>query len=205
LYFLGGESTYRIADASSTNRNSGLAYTDGGLALNLALTASNTYSLNTGSSVVTGTLAPGGPIAWLEFFNNNAGLTSARNVYFGEMSHLVSITGSGTNEVTAAITRTAGAADSDGDGFTDDEELALGTNPSDASSRFAVHEAAHAGGTIAVTWSSVPGKTYRLQARPSLTEGSWQDVGDEITATGATTSTTHTASGQHFYRARLVP
>jgi len=48
---------------------------------------------------------------------------------------------------------------------------------------------------MTVTWSSVPGKKYRLQASPSLTAGAWQDVGDEITATGTNTSATHAATG----------
>ena len=226
LYFTGGGTTYRITDNTSTNRDSGLAYTDGGLALNLTLTGSNTYSLSTGASVVTGTLAAGSGIAWLEVFNNNVGETSARNVYFGEMTHLVATVGTGTNEVTSIVTRTGdgipdswweengfapgnrdGAADFDGDGHTNAEEYALGTDPTNPSSRFQVTSVTRTSDSTVVEWSSVAGKKYRLYASPSLTAPDWQAVGSGVkTAVGNRESDTNSISASsYFYEVRLAP
>lgn len=229
FFFVGGESFYRIED-SQPQRPTTVPYTSGGLDLTFEITASNAYRLSVGGSVVTNaSLKPGQPISRLIVNNNSAGSGPDHNFYLGAMSITTLVSSNGTVTTNApAVTRASGgvtdglpddwwsgyfpdpsdwvaSADADGDGHSNAEEHALGTNPADPTSRFAVHEAAHDGSLVTVSWSSIPGKTYRLQARPSLTEGAWQDVGDPITATGPTASATHVATGQHFYRARLVP
>ena len=57
-----------------------------------------------------------------------------------------------------------------------------------------------------VTWSSVLGHTYRLQQRTNLAAGTWQDVSPDVTATGATASSTNSLGSvpQNFYRVMLV-
>lgn len=229
FYFVGGENTYRITDATSA-RDSGLAYTGTGLSLKLTLTGSNTYSLDTGSSVLSGTLGTGTAIAWLEFFNNGAGSGGSYNLYVGEMSHTILASGSGTNSASALVTKTSAftdgipdswwaqfgitgddriaSADSDGDGFTNAQEYALGTDPKDRRSRFEVTSITRNGGDTVVEWASVAGKKYRLYASPSLANPDWQPVGSGVkTATGSRESDTDVSrSGSScFYRIQLVP
>jgi hypothetical protein len=225
FYFVGGENTYRITDAA-TGRDSGLAYTALGLNLKLTQTGSNTYSLDTGSSVITNTLGNGSAITWIEFFNNGTGTGADYDVFFGEMSHTIAGTGSGTATTTALVTRTSegvtdgipdswwsqygitggdrvASNDPDGDGFTNAQEYSLGTDPTDRASVFRITSVNNSGGTSTVEWSSVSGKIYRLQAKAALSD-SWADVETEVAATGASSSATHSASSQHFYRVRLV-
>jgi hypothetical protein len=152
FYFVGGQSTYRIND-SATNRDSGLAYTAAGLNLKLTLGASNSYSLETGSSVITNTLGGGSAIAWLEFYNNGSGSGANFDLFFGEMSHVIAATGSGISETNVVVTSipsatTDGIADAwwdkfnisvrsatndpDGDGLANLVEYGLGGNPTNA-------------------------------------------------------------------------
>jgi hypothetical protein len=226
FYFVGGENTYRITDAV-TGRDSGLAYTALGLNLKLTQTGSNTYSLDTGSSVITNTLGNGSAITWIEFFNNGTGTGADYDVFFGEMSHTIAGTGSGTATTTALVTRTSegvtdgipdswwsqygitdrvASNDPDGDGFTNAQEYALGTDPTDSSSLMEIKNVTRGSGVTTVEWSSVPGKKYRLYASPSLSPTDWQPVGSEKTATGNLTSETHSTNADvHFYRVHLVP
>ncbi len=226
FYFVGGQNTYRITDAS-TARDSGLAYTATGLSLKLTQTGSNSYSLDTGSSVITGALGNGSDITWLEFFNNGSGTGADYDVFFGEMSHIIAGTGSGTTTASALVTKTSegvtdgildswwsgygitggdrvASNDPDGDGFTNAQENELGTDPTDRNSAFRITSVNNSGGTSTVAWTSVADKIYRLQAKANISDG-WTDVGTEVTATGASSSAAHAASGQYFYRVRLVP
>jgi len=227
FYFVGGENTYRITDAT-VGRSSGLAYTASGLNLRLTLTGTNTYSFDTGSSVITGTNGSGGPITWLEFINNGSGGGTDYNLYFGEMSHTIQTASSGTAAATATVTKSSdpnstdglpnswwglyfpnqadwvAANDPDTDCFNNAQENALGTDPTDRASAFRITSVNNTGGTSTVEWSSVLGKKYQLQAKAGLSDN-WADVGSEVTAAGASASATHTASGQHFYRVRLLP
>ncbi|NDB97115.1 MAG: hypothetical protein EBZ78_13330, partial [Verrucomicrobia bacterium] len=150
FYFIGGQNTYRIDDATA-NRDSGLAYTADGLLLTLTLTSSNAYSLSTGSSVITGMLGAGDPITQLVVYNNNAGTGTERNFYVGDMTFSEQQTTSAVTtlsapnivlqSVTAGIpdtwwdayeiataNRTA-TADPDGDGWGNAQEYAFGLNP----------------------------------------------------------------------------
>ena len=230
FYFVGGESTYRITDATAA-RNSGLAYSDGGLQFSLKLTDANTYSLSTGASVITGTLASGSAISWLEFFNSGAGNDTSYNLYFGRMAHTITTAGTATVTANATVTLTGGgttdgipdswwqqysiapanriaAGDSDGDGFTNAQEYALGTDPTSMADAFRVTSITQAGGITTITWSAVSGKTYQLEGADSLVPPNWQAVGNPVTASSSSASQTHTGfagkSGS-FYRVKLVP
>ena len=59
FYFVGGSNNYSITD-TTTNRNSGWAFTSGGLSLTLTLNSSNTYTFSNGATNLTGTLASAG-------------------------------------------------------------------------------------------------------------------------------------------------
>ena len=97
--------------------------------------------------------------------------------------------------------------DEDGDGMTNAQEDAAGTNPFDPNSVFRVTNIARPDSShVTVTWSSVSGKVYVLQSA-SAPGGTYTDVtGSQLTASGATTSETIAASGPPaFYRVRLGP
>jgi YD repeat-containing protein len=102
-----------------------------------------------------------------------------------------------------------GLGDSDGDGLNDFAEFIAGTNPTNSASVFRVTQFATSGQTNAlITWSSVSGKTYRVQFKNALTNPVWINLAGDITAAAATTSKTETnLSGQasRFYRVLVVP
>jgi hypothetical protein len=60
-------------------------------------------------------------------------------------------------------------------------------------------------GVAAISWSAVPGGTYRLQYKDTLNSPIWHDLGD-ISATGSTISTTDIVgvAAQRFYRVLLL-
>jgi hypothetical protein len=69
---------------------------------------------------------------------------------------------------------TDAVADKDGDGQSNLHEFLAGTDPRDSSSRLAVSSLVRSGGNVTLTWSSVPGKSYHIQACDDL--GSWQTL-----------------------------
>lgn len=85
FYFVGGESTYRITDAT-TGRTTTIPWTDAGLTVSYTQTSSTAYGVTVGATTVTGTLAAGGSIAKVVIENNNAGQNNDHNLYFGELS-----------------------------------------------------------------------------------------------------------------------
>ncbi|MCB1099271.1 MAG: hypothetical protein KDN22_27115 [Verrucomicrobiae bacterium] len=73
--------------------------------------------------------------------------------------------------------RMAGETDSDGDGFSDEQERSLGTNPFDPNSYFRVTSMDYRKpGVLELSWPSVAGKTYLVEYSASLEEGSWKTL-----------------------------
>jgi hypothetical protein len=64
------------------------------------------------------------------------------------------------------------ALDADGDGQSNIAEFLAGTNPQSSASRLAIAAMTRGAGGVTLTWSSVPGKSYRIQACGDL--ASWQ-------------------------------
>lgn len=95
------------------------------------------------------------------------------------------------------------SADSDGDGQSDSLELAFGTDPHDASSRFAITSfTVNAQGQPVLTWPGALGVSYQIEASPSLSDGNWTTVGT-IPGTAPVTSFTDTSVDlptRRFYR-----
>jgi trimeric autotransporter adhesin len=61
------------------------------------------------------------------------------------------------------------------------------------------------GNTIAFTWNSISNSVYQLQFATNLISPAWQNVGNPITATNGTATTSDFPStGQGFYRVQLV-
>ena len=160
--------------------------------------------------------------------NKSAG--GGNNLYFGSMSHTRAVQESGSNSVTAAtltyIPTTDGIPDSwwigygipeggrfalvdtDGDGFTNAQENALGTSPVDSSSTFKVGTIERTANTLAITWPSIAGKKYQVQKRASLGSGDWVNSGAQVTASGTSSSANVDVSDSpnaSFVRVILVP
>ena len=98
-------------------------------------------------------------------------------------------------------------ADADGDGQSNAAEDAAGTNPLDATSNLRItgvvrSASAH---TTQITWSSVAGKQYVVEASSDLTPAGYTAVSSTITATGTTTTfTDSSSSSKEFYRVRVI-
>lgn len=99
--------------------------------------------------------------------------------------------------------------DKDGDGVSNADEDAAGTNPLDSADVFRIRSIASATpGAVDITWSSVPGKKYQVEASADLAAGFTPLSGVLTAATGETTKTYHdtAASGaRKFYRVKIVP
>jgi len=63
-----------------------------------------------------------------------------------------------------------------------------------------------AGTNLLVTWPGVAGQTYQLEVKTNLTDAAWTPVGDSVTGTGGTLTTTNDfgPSSQRFFRLVLV-
>ncbi len=230
FYFVGGENNYRITD-STTARDSGLAYSENGLNLTLTLTSATGYTLSTGNTNITGTLASaGGAISRLIVENKNAGPDTPYNLYIGAMTHTRQLSDAGTITATASVLSYSGTTDGidnswwalygiaegnrgatldpDGDGFSNLQEFALGTNPMDSSSTFKVKTIERNGNSLTITWSSVSGKKYQVEAATLLNPITWQIVGEVLTANSGETTKAVTVPAEasaYFLRVNLVP
>lgn len=86
-----------------------------------------------------------------------------------------------------------GAGDFDNDGMSDFDEFLAGTLPNNGGSLLSFLTPGGAdlnSDLITISWTSVPGKTYRLQYKSSLNDLQWTDTSGDVVATGATTSKT---------------
>lgn len=118
----------------------------------------------------------------------------------------------GVFELTAAGTQAPGAVDTDGDGQTDAEEAIAGTNPNDPKSVLAVASVAKTGGSLAISWSSVPGKNYQVQTTADVAAGPWANVGGIVAAAASPAATTATnvtlaspVPSRQFFRVMVIP
>lgn len=79
--------------------------------------------------------------------------------------------------------------DSDGDGMSDTAEALAGTDANDPESNLRIVSLRpDETGQMTITWASVPGVTYRVMFRSSLTGSGWNPASPPITATGNVTS-----------------
>ena len=100
-----------------------------------------------------------------------------------------------------------GTGDFDGDGMTDLAEFLAGTLPNNAGSVFKIIRVTPTPGVSAlIEWTSVVGKTYRVQYKDSLSAPVWTDLPGDVTATTNTASKLDTTIGvvnQRLYRVSL--
>ncbi|HBA83774.1 MAG TPA: hypothetical protein DCZ95_06740 [Verrucomicrobia bacterium] len=98
------------------------------------------------------------------------------------------------------------ALDKDGDRLDNYGEFRAGTDPTDADSFLGLAGAATAGSGLAVSWSSVAGKLYRLNRCQELTAGAWTAVVSGIVGVSpmnTATDITAVGSGPWSYRIEL--
>ena len=96
--------------------------------------------------------------------------------------------------------------DTDDDGFSDGDEVALGTDPLSADSKLSIQSITIAeDSSISIVWSSVPGKTYAIEASENLVD--WTSIDTVSASDGTTTVYSDLDSNQkiqQFYRIRLA-
>ena len=101
-----------------------------------------------------------------------------------------------------------GTGDSDGDGQSDGMEFQAGTDPTNVGSILRVITLSPpSAGPVQVFWSAVPGKTYRVQFKASVSDPTWNDLAGDVTATDATGVKEDASAGtaaERYYRVLLV-
>ncbi|HPO37427.1 MAG TPA: hypothetical protein PL176_05435, partial [Kiritimatiellia bacterium] len=100
-------------------------------------------------------------------------------------------------------------ADTDGDRMQDGDEIRAGTQPFDRESVFTITRCivVSENGCPLISWSSVPGIRYQLEAKDSLISPTWLPVGPVVEAINETLSVqdlTALPSTPRFYRVRLA-
>lgn len=94
----------------------------------------------------------------------------------------------------------------DTDGVPDGEEAAAGTNPNDPDDYLQLTAIRQDGSNRVVTWDSVPGRTYDLEALTNFAPSQVQIIADDVTATDWNTTRTNAAARTNYiYRIRLEP
>lgn len=101
-----------------------------------------------------------------------------------------------------------GTGDFDGDGASDREEYLAGTNPTNEASVLGVLTlTALATGETTVIWSTVAGRTYRVQYKDDLDQAGWTELTGDVMAGGVQASAVDPGpppAGRRFYRVLLV-
>jgi hypothetical protein len=97
--------------------------------------------------------------------------------------------------------------DSDGDGVTDAAEMIAGTDRFDATSVLRTSVAPDPGNGVSVQFSTVAGRTYRIECSYDLSAGVWLTLSDNIAGTGKPVSVNDPTAATHpqcFYRVVVV-
>ncbi|HVY68856.1 MAG TPA: FN3 associated domain-containing protein [Verrucomicrobiae bacterium] len=113
--------------------------------------------------------------------------------YFGSISNLLS----------------HAKSDADGDGLINRAEFQAGTDPVDIASKLSVAVQGAGGsqsGDVVLRWPTVAGKTYVVEASPTLFGSPWSVVATGISGTGGDVTYTDVTNGgaSLFYRVRLA-
>jgi hypothetical protein len=98
--------------------------------------------------------------------------------------------------------------DFDGDGFTNAQELAAGTNPTNPSSALGITDTQPVNNDVQVSFATVAGKTYRVERSDTSPAGPWSTVRNNIAGTGGVVQVLDAGGAsqpKRFYRVVLLP
>ncbi len=98
--------------------------------------------------------------------------------------------------------------DFDGDGMSNLQEYLAGTNPNDPNNYLRVVFVATVGADAQITFTSITGKTYRVEKSDDVVAGVWTLVADNVPGTGGNVTAADAAGAsqpQRVYRVRLLP
>lgn len=112
------------------------------------------------------------------------------------------------SSASAAVLTLEPLADNDGDGQPNASEHTAGTDPRSSISVLKATASTLSGDDVTITVATVAGKNYQLETSVLLTAPSWSPLGDPVSATGPSTTFTHTGGAgdpKRFYRIRVVP
>ena len=199
LIFFGGATNYTIYDRVN-GRDSGIVYTDTGLALDFALTATDSYSLVVnGGGAITGQLASAGDrvIAKFRAYNYQAGVGGNYDTFINALR----ITRPGavvvSNDTVTIVrqpavyfdgipmswwnrfglgTNSSANADSDGDGQSNWQEYIADTNPTNPASVAHLqifHTASSAPGDLFIEAPTTNSRLYDIWIATDLFLGGW--------------------------------
>ena len=124
------------------------------------------------------------------------------------VSYTFTVTAANPNDTTKTATASSASspvlsldpdADEDGDGQGNGAEVVAGTNPLDPGSTLRA-EVNHDGGQVTIVWDAVPGRTYSIQRRTSLIDGSWSAGTLATGSTSGSFTDENPPSGKAFYR-----
>jgi len=198
-YFFGGEGAYRLTD-SLGNRDTGVSWTDQGIEIVFTLTGATNYSATIAGSNFTGNLMSRADqsIRRLRFWNYSAGAGENYNAYFNDLMLTEDASGGTLEDSTTiylvdpdnnipdwwmiqhfgSVTGALAQADSDYDGFSNQQEFWLGTDPTNSASALVIDSASlSASGDYTIRWLSVGDRSYDIQYADALSEGAiFQDV-----------------------------
>ncbi len=101
-------------------------------------------------------------------------------------------------------------ADPDGDGWSNANEYAAGTNPTDRNSTLSASVTRGGGADISISFASVAGRHYTVEYSETLAAGAWQAVAgaNNLTGTGGVMQVTDSGGASHpwrFYRIEVGP
>lgn len=96
--------------------------------------------------------------------------------------------------------------DLDGDGWTNAQEAAAGTDPRDPLSFPTLRIGVGGDGVPAVSWPGLAGKRYTLETKPTVGAGTWVALGNDVTGAGAEAQIKLTLGGAltGFFRLRAA-
>ena len=98
--------------------------------------------------------------------------------------------------------------DRDGDGFTNLQECLAGTNSNVPARSIGITDATELGSDVAISFSSVLGKTYQVESSDVFPTAAWNIVANNIPGTGGLKQITDAGGGnqsKRFYRVSILP
>jgi hypothetical protein len=102
----------------------------------------------------------------------------------------------------------ADGADPDGDGWSNANEFAAGTDPNDRASLLKISSLETEAQDVVIGFPTVAGKSYRVEKSATLSNGSWQTVASPVSGTGTAVEITDPGARSQprwFYRIAVLP